>query len=327
MRSSTTPFVTVAVCTRDRPEQLEKLLASAAELEVPAGLSWELLVVDNGSGESVEAIVARFQSQLPLRLVVEPEPGLSNARNRAVAVARGSYICWTDDDALLGRDWLRAYVAAFRRHPESAVFGGPILARLEEPSPRWVRASLDRSPLPSAFAHLEIDEERPIGRHLEQSPWGANFATRTAEQRQLAYDPQLGRSPRHARLGEECDLIVRLMDRGATGYWIPDAVVHHCIPLARQTRRQAWAYFTSVGETLQHCSPDAARRWSTAGLLVRISAYAALFGIASSLGRHRHATIFMARAGIYTGMLRSRRSARADGRVASGAISKQEAFP
>ncbi|HEY0164155.1 MAG TPA: glycosyltransferase, partial [Sphingomicrobium sp.] len=289
------PFVTVAVCTRDRPAELDRLLASVAELRVPGGLRWELLIVDNGSGDSVEAIVTKYRSRLPLRLIREPVPGLSNARNRGVAEARGTYICWTDDDTMLSAGWLNAYVGAFQRHPECVVFGGPIRARLEEPAPRWVRASLSRSPLAAAFAHLEIDQEKPIASPREQSPWGANFAIRTAEQRQLRYDPQLGRSPHHARLGEECDLIVRLMDRGATGYWVPDAMVDHCIPLARQTRRQAWAYFTSVGETLQHCSPDAAKRWGAAGLALRVGAYGVLFGIASVLRFRRHATICMAR--------------------------------
>jgi glycosyltransferase involved in cell wall biosynthesis len=309
MTRSAAPFITVAVCTRNRPAELEKLLESATRLVLPQGLSWELLIVDNGSTDGVEQLCERFRARLPLRLVAEPQPGLSNARNRAVAAARGSYICWTDDDVLLSPEWLSAYGEAFRRHPEAAVFGGRIVALLDEPSPSWVRASLDRTPLPSAFAHLEIHEAGPISDPRQQSPWGANFAIRTAEQRQLAYDPQLGRSPHHARLGEECDLIVRLFDRGVTGFWVPNAIVHHCIPLDRQTRRRAWAYFTSVGQTAEFNAPDAARRWSRTGLMARVGAYGALFGLASAVGRHRHATTFLARTGIYAGMLRSRREA------------------
>lgn len=307
MKIPAAPFVTIAVCTRDRPVELERFLASATRLAIPDGLSWELLIVDNGSAGGIEDLARRFRHRLPLRVVAEPRAGLSNARNRAVAEARGRYICWTDDDVLLGADWLSAYAAAFRRHPEAAVFGGPIAALFDQPSPRWVRASMAGTPLPGAFAQLDIRREEPILDPREQSPWGANFAIRTVEQRQVAYDPLLGRSPHHARVGEECDLIVRLFDRGASGFWVPDAIVQHRIPLDRQTRRRAWAYFNSVGQTAEFTAPDAARRWSRTGLITRVGAYGALFGLASAVRRHRQATTFLARTGIYAGMLRSRR--------------------
>jgi hypothetical protein len=81
-----------------------------------------------------------------------------------------------------------------------------------------------------------------------------------------------------------------------------------------------WSYFTSVGETTAHSSPDATGRWTTAGLLVRIAAYGAAFGLAAPLRRHRQAMIFLSRAGIYTGLLRSRRSAPAQDRGAHPAM-------
>ena len=59
MNNQAALLVTVAVCTRDRPGELEKLLDSATRLETRQGMSWELLVVDNGSRVPVEPMASR----------------------------------------------------------------------------------------------------------------------------------------------------------------------------------------------------------------------------------------------------------------------------
>jgi len=106
--------VTAIICTRNRATQLSQVLESASHLVVPPGLSWEFIVVDNGSSDNTADVVRRYAGRLPLRIVREEIPGLSNARNRGVAEARGDYICWTDDDVRLDPNWLAAYAAALR---------------------------------------------------------------------------------------------------------------------------------------------------------------------------------------------------------------------
>jgi glucosyl-dolichyl phosphate glucuronosyltransferase len=69
-------------------------------------------------------------------LPIEIWPPFSRARNRAVYAARGDYLVWTDDDVVVDPNWLAAYVAAFRRRPEAAVFGGPVFPRYEPPVPQ-----------------------------------------------------------------------------------------------------------------------------------------------------------------------------------------------
>jgi glycosyltransferase involved in cell wall biosynthesis len=51
-------------------------------MDVPAGLAWELVIVDNGSRDETPAVVQGFAGKLPIRRTFEPKPGLSNARNR-----------------------------------------------------------------------------------------------------------------------------------------------------------------------------------------------------------------------------------------------------
>ena len=95
-------------------------------LTVPVGVKWELLVVNNRCTDDTDSVIARHQMRLPLRRLFEPEPGLSNARNCAVAAAQGDLMLWTDDDVLIDRDWLEAYVAAASKWPDAGYFGGRI---------------------------------------------------------------------------------------------------------------------------------------------------------------------------------------------------------
>ena len=83
--------LSVIICSRNRAASLARVLASAAEMDVQ-GITWELLIVDNGTGDDVEKTVACYKAQLPLRMESEPKPGLSRARNCGVMNARGKYI-------------------------------------------------------------------------------------------------------------------------------------------------------------------------------------------------------------------------------------------
>ena len=49
---------------------------------------------------------------------------------------------------------------------------------------------------------------------------------------------------------KDIDLTLRLLRSGATGYWIPEAIVEHCIGRDRQTIRYIADYYESSGETL-----------------------------------------------------------------------------
>ena len=88
------PFASVITPTLGRSE-LERMLASlrAQELE-----DWEAVVVDDGGGAGIE--LARGFGDPRVKAVANPGTGQVDARNTAIALARGELICWLDDD-----DW------------------------------------------------------------------------------------------------------------------------------------------------------------------------------------------------------------------------------
>lgn len=118
---------TVVVCTRDRPEGLRRTLTS---LRYQTDSDFRILVVDNGSGSS-SAVVEELN--LPrCDYAVEPVPGLSRARNRALSMVCTELIAWIDDDEVADVDWVRRIKEGFAHQTKpAAVCGAMLPAELE----------------------------------------------------------------------------------------------------------------------------------------------------------------------------------------------------
>jgi glycosyltransferase involved in cell wall biosynthesis len=110
------PRVTVIICTRSRPRQLERCLEA---LRAQAYREFDILVVDNGSGESTGEI-CRAHGVACIR---EPVPGLTRARNLGARAARGELVAYIDDDAIAEPRWLEALVREFENPRVGAVAG------------------------------------------------------------------------------------------------------------------------------------------------------------------------------------------------------------
>lgn len=240
--------VSIIICTRDRAAPLGRALASMGAMAVPGDLSWEIIIVDNGSTDGTRGLVESFDGHLPIHYHYEAQAGLSFARNRGVSVAQGRYIIWTDDDVTVSPDWLQAYVEAFARHPEATIFGGAVRPVLEAPSPAWVETN--RSDLRHLLAERElVTEPALLTAHSPELPVGANFAVRAKEQKAEIFDVNLGASPKFNRLGEEEQVMRAILSSGIEGWWVPTAKVHHHIPVGRQTLKYVVKYNRAGGET------------------------------------------------------------------------------
>ncbi len=236
--------VSVAICTWNRAGLLAQTLEAMTRLRVPADLSWELLVVNNGCTDPTDEVLQQYATRLPLRRCWEPVLGLSHARNRAVAEARGDYLVWTDDDVLVNEDWLTEYCRAFDRWPEAAVFGGPVAPWFAGTPPQWLVQVFPR--VASAFAAIDLGDQAVPLDPEGSLPFGANMAIRMREQRSHRFDASLGVRGSQRGAAEETCLIQSILRDGAAGWWVPAARVRHYIPTERQTttylRRHYFAY-------------------------------------------------------------------------------------
>ena len=118
--------VSVIVCTCNRRRRLETTLDSFERLDVPTGVSWELIVVDNNSTDGTDSMIAGFKQRctLPLMPLVERRRGKLIALNTAIQHARGAIIAFTDDDCVVDPSWLRTVVREFEADPSLAAWAG-----------------------------------------------------------------------------------------------------------------------------------------------------------------------------------------------------------
>ena len=165
---------TVAICTWNRAPLLSRVLDRLARIHHPTG-GWEVVVVNNGSTDDTDHVLDVFADRLPLRRAFEQAAGLSHARNCAVRHTTGDYIAWTDDDVLVDADWLSAYERAIERHPEAAVFGGPVRPCFEGAPPPWLLTGWNE--ISEAFAARDLGDE-PVELRDGALPYGANFVVR-----------------------------------------------------------------------------------------------------------------------------------------------------
>src|SRR4051812_29433765 len=111
--------VSVVIATRNRADRLRQALDSLERMSVPNTLSWELIVVDNGSTDGTRQVVNDCEARtiVPLRYVIEPRDGKSVALNAGVRAATGDVIAFTDDDCVMSPEWLTAIAIEFENNP------------------------------------------------------------------------------------------------------------------------------------------------------------------------------------------------------------------
>jgi O-antigen biosynthesis protein len=125
------PFISVVVCTRDRPEQIKKCLSRLAGQKYP---SYEVVVVDNAPASDAlrEVVEGEAGEGAEFRYCVERRPGLSWARNAGIAAAASDIIAFLDDDDEPDEHWLAGVADGFARGERVGCVSGIVLpARLD----------------------------------------------------------------------------------------------------------------------------------------------------------------------------------------------------
>jgi glycosyltransferase involved in cell wall biosynthesis len=105
------PSISVVIPTRDRPDALRRCLHALSSQTVSEQL--EVIVVDDGSGDG-DALAEAVSAWPATRLLRQSPSGPAAARNRGARAAKGSFICFTDDDCEPRADWVERLVTALR---------------------------------------------------------------------------------------------------------------------------------------------------------------------------------------------------------------------
>lgn len=217
--------VTIVIPVLDRSAGLEHTLrslqvtgpAEAAAAETGPAAGPDVIVVDDGSGPHEAATISAAAQRFGARLVRrEVTGGPAAARNTGWRAASTELIAFLDADCVAGPGWLGPLVAHFgdpavgAAAPRVIAFAPPgtpdLLARYER-----IRSPLDRGPLQAPV--------RPRGR-VPFVPSAALVVARDA----LA---ALGGFDEAMKVGEDVDLVWRLLDAGRSVRYEPAVEVGH----------------------------------------------------------------------------------------------------
>lgn len=206
------PAVSVVIPTFARPRALRECLDVLARQSMPTA-DFEVVVVDDGSPEPLDAIAAEFASRIALRVVRQENAGPAAARNRGILEARAPLVALTDDDCLPRREWLERLVAAEREHP-GALVGGSTLNGL----PDDLFALTSQLIVDLVYEHFNVD------------PDDAYFFTSNNIlcRRDLLQDVGMFDTAFQVAGAEDRDLCDRWRAAGRRLFWRRDACIEHC---------------------------------------------------------------------------------------------------
>ena len=236
MSVTTNLHVVVAAATCRRPRMLSGLLESYETLKLPDGVTVTFLVVDNAPDAPVSDVVESWARETGLdgRYVLEREPGIPFARNRAMDEARAmgaGFLAFVDDDEVVDVEWLTAIVR-HQRETGSNLVGGPVRSMPPE-NASW----FDRF-LYNGVRQRYLRKETKNARKREQARdaevtiltnnWYGELAWFAANQ--VRFDIGLRYSG-----GSDTALYHAAKTKGAKTSWCPEAVVSETVPHERLT--------------------------------------------------------------------------------------------
>jgi succinoglycan biosynthesis protein ExoM len=133
--------VAICVATYRRAELLRDLLTSLAKLsfEKVCTPHIEVIVVDNDISRTAEPVCDMQEFPWTIRYVCEPNRGIANARNRAIAESTGAeFLAFIDDDETPGTRWLDELLWTQAQF-QADVVSGPLLPAYVGDVPQWIR--------------------------------------------------------------------------------------------------------------------------------------------------------------------------------------------
>lgn len=217
------PLVSVCICTYKRNELLFALLNSLAE-QNHSDFSFEIIVVDNDKNASAKSAVSEFlslNSTLIVRYAIEPQQGISFARNRTVAMAEGEYLAFIDDDEIASSNWLFDLLTCLSATNADAAFG-PVLPIFPLGSEDWViKSGLFERPRPPHCSSVKSGGTR-TSNAIVKARW-CKERTPHCFKESLAWSG-----------GEDHDFFKWMESNGANLVWSDTATVSEIVPLERQ---------------------------------------------------------------------------------------------
>lgn len=221
-------FVSVIIPVYNHSDFL-KLCLDALSKQTLQRDQFEVIVIDNGSDEPPEQLVANYDFT---RYTTESKPGSFAARNHGLTLAKGDYIAFTDSDCRPAPDWLEIATDELDSSTRTDVVAGRI------------NVVADNAKRPNSVELFDIairlNQESRVAK--SNGVVTANMVTR----RDL-FD-QVGKFDDSLMSGADAEWSQRAASQGYSVRYIDEAIVSHPTrttlrELLTQTRRRAGGRF------------------------------------------------------------------------------------
>lgn len=215
--------ISVVVPTYSRPQQLSEVVDHLLSCDAAGLTDVEIIVVDDGSPEPAETVVAGKSCAPPFRLryLRQENAGPSAARNNGFRSASSEVVVFIDDDVLLPPEGLKGHLEAHRNRPGSVIFGLYPYAVPAEPTPAYrYLDKLERE------ARMEVrggSDDRYIASKIVAS--GNLSVERSTFSEGGVYDESV-KTP----MAEEIELALRLERLAVRIYYAPELDAVHTQP-------------------------------------------------------------------------------------------------
>lgn len=212
------PTVAVCICTKYRPDELERTLASIARSNYPVA---QIVVSDDGHTPDTEAVCE--SAEMNVVYVPGPRRGLGANRNRALEEVATDVVLFLDDDCRLLPDFCHQALARMR--PAEEVHGRRVIVSGREVN-RAAGLLVDATDQTFlGWQTRRYGQNEPLNTIVINSTL---FPSRLFER--IRFDPQLIYG------FEEVDLATRAVAAGYVIVDAPDAVNdHRCSPRSRES--------------------------------------------------------------------------------------------
>lgn len=212
------PKISVVMATYNRAETLKMTLDHLARQTLPPA-DYEVLVVDDGSPDHTEQIVAERRASMPFALsyVRHPNAGPGYTQNRGIRLAKSPVICLMADDILLAPGALESHLRAHQEHPEEHV---AVLGKVVQ-SPDLNQSTFLRKWDPFKFRELE---------GLRELPWFLFWACNISCKREFMLKHGMFQDEKGsagAAAHEDVELGYRLSRHGLRLLYSSEALGHH----------------------------------------------------------------------------------------------------
>lgn len=213
------PLVSIIVCSYNGGKTLKDCLESLDLLNYP---NYEIVLVDDGSKDNTQEIVKEYERTREARLkalgrtvprflnIVQPNMGLSYARNQGAYQSKGDIIAYTDSDCMPDPDWLY-YMVGTLLSGDYAGVGGP---NISPPAVDWVQAAVAAAP--GGPSHVLLSDV--VAEHIP----GCNMAFH-----RWAFMSIGGFDVEYRKAGDDVDFCWRLQNNGGVIAFSPAAIVWH----------------------------------------------------------------------------------------------------